>query len=75
MSNATMQAIQAHDYGGPEVLALKRAPRPEPNADQVLIRLKAAEVNSADWKYRAGLYKQFMPLEFPWTPGLDGSGI
>ena len=75
MSNATMQAIQAHDYGGPEVLVLEQAPRPEPNADQVLIRLKAAGVNPADWKYRAGLYKQFMPLKFPWTPGMEGSGI
>jgi hypothetical protein len=37
MSNATMQAIQAHDYGGPEVLVLEQAPRPEPGADQVLI--------------------------------------
>jgi NADPH:quinone reductase-like Zn-dependent oxidoreductase len=73
--NVTMQAIQAHDYGGPEVLALKQAPRPEPNADQILIRLKAAGVNPADWKYRAGFYKQFMPLEFPWTPGVDGSGV
>jgi len=75
MSNATMQAIQAHDYGGPEVLVLEQAPRPEPGADQVLIRLKAAGVNPADWKYRAGLYKQFMPLKFPWTPGLEGSGV
>jgi NADPH:quinone reductase-like Zn-dependent oxidoreductase len=75
MSNTIMQAIQAQDYGGPEVLALKQAPRPEPNPDQVLIRLKAAGVNPADWKYRAGFYKQFMPLEFPWTPGLDGSGV
>jgi len=75
MSNATIQAIQAHDYGGPEVLVLEQAPRPEPNADQVLIRLKAAGVNPADWKYRAGLYKQFMPLQFPWTPGMEGSGI
>ena len=75
MSNATIQAIQAHDYGGPEVLVLEQAPRPEPNADQVLIQLKAAGVNPADWKYRAGLYKQFMPLQFPWTPGIEGSGI
>jgi NADPH:quinone reductase-like Zn-dependent oxidoreductase len=52
MSNATMQAIQAHDYGGPEVLVLQQAARPEPNADQVLIRLKATGVNPADWKYR-----------------------
>ena len=75
MSNTTMQAIQAHDYGGPEVLKLEETPRPQPAADQVLIRLKAAGVNPADWKYRAGLYKQFMPLQFPWTPGLEGSGV
>ena len=75
MSNTTMQAIQAHDYGGPEVLILEQAPRPEPNADQVLIRLKATGVNPADWKYRSGAYKQYVPLTFPWTPGLEGSGV
>lgn len=75
MSNATMQTIQVHNYGGPEVLILEQTSLPEPNADQVLIRLKAAGVNPADWKYRAGLYKQFMPLQFPWIPGLEGSGV
>ncbi len=75
MSTTTMQAIQAHDYGEPEVLRFEKTLRPQPNADQVLIRLKAAGVNPADWKYRAGLYKQFMPLQFPWTPGLEGSGV
>src|SRR6266540_4008275 len=75
MSTTTMQAIQAHDYGEPEVLRFEKTLRPQPNSDQVLIRLKAAGVNPADWKYRAGLYKQFMPLQFPWTPGLEGSGV
>ena len=75
MSTTTMQSIRAHDYGRTEVLVFEQAPRPQPNTDQVLIRLKAAGVNPADWKYRAGLYKQFMPLEFPWTPGLEGSGF
>ena len=74
MSNKTMQAIRAHDYGGPDVLVLEQAPRPEPKADEVLIRVKAAGVNPADWKYRSGAYKQFMPLQFPWTPGLEASG-
>ena len=72
---STMKAIQAHDYGGPEVLIFEQANLSQPNADQVLIRLKAAGVNPADWKSRAGLYKQFMPLQFPWTPGMEGSGI
>ncbi len=49
MSNTTMQGIQVHDYGGPEVLVLEETPRPEPNADQVLIQLKAAGVNPADY--------------------------
>jgi NADPH:quinone reductase-like Zn-dependent oxidoreductase len=75
MSNTTMQAIQARDYGEPEVLVLEQTRRPDPNADQVLIRLKAAGVNPADWKYRSGMYKQFMPLQFPWTPGMEASGI
>ncbi len=75
MATNTMQAIQAQDYGEPDVLKLEQAPRPEPKANEVLIRLKAAGVNPADWKYRSGMYKQFMPLQFPWTPGLDGAGV
>lgn len=75
MSDTTIQVIHAHDYGDPKVLGLEEAPRPQPDADQVLIRVKAAGVNPADWKMRAGFYKQFMQLNFPWTPGMDGSGI
>ena len=74
MSSLTMKAIRAHDYGGPEALMLEQAPRPEPKADEVLIRVRAAGVNPADWKYLSGAYKQFMPLQFPLTPGLEGSG-
>jgi len=75
MSNETMQAIQAADYGDPEVLKLAQAPRPDPKPNEVLIRVKAAGVNPADWKYRSGMYKQFVPLSFPWIPGLDGAGV
>ncbi len=75
MSSTTMYAVQAHDYGQPDVLKLEQVARPTPEADQVLIQVKAAGVNPADWKYRSGMMKQFAPLQFPWTPGLDGSGI
>src|ERR1700738_2177332 len=74
MANDTMQAIRTHDYGYANQLKLEDAPRPEPNAGEVLVRLKAAGVNPADWKYRQGLYKAFMPLTFPWTPGIEGAG-
>ncbi len=70
-----MQAIRLHDYGGPDALVFEKTARPTPAANQVLIRVKAAGVNPADWKYGNGAYKQFMPLQFPWTPGLEGAGI
>jgi len=74
MSNNTMQVIRVHDYGGPEVLQLEQAPIPQPQAGQVLVRIFASGVNPADWKARAGMYKAFRPLTFPWTPGLEAAG-
>ena len=73
MAGKTMKAVRHHDYGGPEALVLEEVPLPEPGADQVLIRLRAAGVNPADWKYGMGAYKQFSPLNFPWTPGLEAA--
>jgi NADPH:quinone reductase-like Zn-dependent oxidoreductase len=75
MVKETMQAVYAHDYGGAEALVLENISLPQVQEDQVLIRLKAAGVNPADWKYLEGSFKQFMPLKFPWTPGLEGSGV
>ncbi len=75
MTDLTMQAVRVHDYGGPEVLVFEKAARPQPGAGQVLIRLKAAGVNPVDCTMRSGSYKQFMPLQFPWTPGLEGAGV
>jgi NADPH:quinone reductase-like Zn-dependent oxidoreductase len=75
MTDMMMQAVHLHDYGGPEQLVLERSARPEPVADQVLIRVKAAGVNPADWKIGGGLFKQFSSLQFPWTPGLEAAGV
>ncbi len=75
MSKQMIQAIRIHDYGGLDALTLEQAPRPEPQAGQVLVRMKAAGVNPADSASRSGAFKQWMPLQFPWTPGLEGSGI
>jgi NADPH:quinone reductase-like Zn-dependent oxidoreductase len=75
MSDLMMQVIVVNDYGGADQLRLETAPRPVPQADQVLVHIYAAGVHPADWKFRAGLYKARMPLTFPWTPGLDGAGV
>lgn len=44
-----MKAIIYSQYGRPEDLRLAEVPRPEPAADEVLIKVKAAAVNSWDW--------------------------
>ena len=75
MAESTMQVARLHDYGGPEALVVEEVPRPEPDADQVLIRVKAAGVNPADWKIGGGAFKQYSALQFPWTPGLEVAGV
>lgn len=70
----TMSAVLAHDYGEASVLVLDKVPRPHPGNGQVLIHLKASGVNPADWKYRLGMFKERVPLQFPWIPGLEGAG-
>ena len=53
---ATMRAVLMAGFGGPEVLQLGEAPRPEPGPGQVLIRIAATSVNRADLQQRAGNY-------------------
>jgi NADPH:quinone reductase-like Zn-dependent oxidoreductase len=71
----TMKAVRIHQYGGPEELKLEDVPRPQPGADEVLIRVHAAAVNPIDWKIRAGYVKDFMPVPMPFIPGIDISGV
>ena len=70
-----MKAIRIHNYGGPEVLKYEDAPRPEPRADEVLIRVHGAGVNPIDWKVREGEMKEFWPHKFPLILGWDLSGV
>jgi NADPH:quinone reductase-like Zn-dependent oxidoreductase len=70
-----MKAIRIHNYGGPEVLQYEDAPRPKPQAGEVVVRVHAAGVNPIDWKVREGYMKDFWPHEFPLIPGWDLSGV
>jgi NADPH:quinone reductase-like Zn-dependent oxidoreductase len=40
----TMQAIRAHVRGGPDQLRLEQAPTPVPEADEILVRVRAAAI-------------------------------
>jgi NADPH:quinone reductase-like Zn-dependent oxidoreductase len=74
-TSQTMKAIRIHTYGGPEVLHYEDAPRPEPQAGEVLVRVHAAGVNPIDWKVREGEMKDFWPHKFPLILGWDLSGV
>ncbi len=67
-----MKAIQVHQFGGPEVLALQEIPTPKPGPGEVLVHVHAAGVNPYDTYMRNGTYAVKPPL--PYTPGSDAAG-
>ena len=69
-----MKAIVVHQYGGPEVLKFEDYPDPVPGPGEVLVRVAAASVNPIDYKRRAGLTRDFYPLQFPGLIGVDMAG-
>jgi NADPH:quinone reductase-like Zn-dependent oxidoreductase len=62
-----MKAIIFDHYGPPEDLTLQEVPAPVPKGDEVLVKVRAAAVNAADWhvmradpflvRLRGGLFK------------------
>ncbi len=75
MAKQTINAIQVHSYGDASQLKFEQIAQPEPQADEVLVRVYAAGVNPIDWKIRAGYLKEFMPATFPYVPGADLAGV
>ena len=49
-----MKAIVQDKYGSPDVLELKEVDDPTVDRDQVLVRVRAASVNPADWHFMRG---------------------
>lgn len=49
-----MKAIVYTEYGTPDVLRLVEREKPQPKAGQVLVKVHAASVNTADWYYLTG---------------------
>jgi NADPH:quinone reductase-like Zn-dependent oxidoreductase len=63
------------EYGGPETQEFADVPKPTPGPSEVLVRVKFAGVNPADWKIRQGLFKDFAPRELPSEFGSEVSGV
>ena len=69
-----MRAYGFTAYGGPETEAFLDLPVPEPGSGELLVRVAAAGVNPADWKLRAGLRRDELPLEPPVALGREVAG-
>ena len=71
-----MKSIQINRYGGSDVIEVNNAASaPNPSSGKILVNVKAAGVNPADWKIREGYFQQMAPLQFPSTLGADFSGV
>lgn len=70
-----MKAVQFDAFGGLEVLKVVEIEEPHAGPGHVRIAVKAAGVNPAEWKIRAGLFKDFMPVDLPSGVGFEGAGI
>lgn len=49
-----MKAVICNNYGTPDVLTIGEVAKPTPTENEVLIRIEATAVNSADWRLRKG---------------------
>jgi NADPH:quinone reductase-like Zn-dependent oxidoreductase len=70
-----MKTARYYEYGDASVLRIDNADRPRPGPGQVLVRVAATSFNPVDVTIRAGYLQQFLPVQFPHTPGLDVAGI
>lgn len=61
-----MKAITQYEYGGPETLRFEDIEKPVPKDDEVLVKIRAASLNIADWHMMTGT---------PYMVRLMGSGV
>lgn len=69
-----MKAIVINGYGGIEKLELADIHTPSTGVGETLVRVRATAVNPADLKWRAGMFADHRPLEFPHVLGNDVAG-
>jgi len=69
-----MKAVRLYEYGPADNLKYEEVPTPEPGPDEVLVKVAVTSINPVDWKLRSGIYKSFMPLQFPAILGADVAG-
>ncbi|MDU9367302.1 NADP-dependent oxidoreductase [Klebsiella sp. 141203] len=70
-----MRMLKVENYTELNQLSVTEGDKPVVQPGELLIRVAAVGVNPLDWKLLVGSMKDHMPTPFPFTPGLEGSGI
>ncbi|HEX3446861.1 MAG TPA: zinc-binding dehydrogenase [Isosphaeraceae bacterium] len=68
-----MKAVRLLEYGGQ--LVLDDVPTPAIKRDEVLVKIKSTAVNHLDLVEASGTARQIFPLDLPWIPGHEFSGV
>jgi len=68
-----MKAVRLLEYGGQ--LVLDDVPTPTIARDEILIKIKSTAVNHLDLVKASGTARQILPINLPWIPGHEFSGV
>jgi NADPH2:quinone reductase len=69
-----MRAVQAIEFGPPDVLVPSELPEPTAGPEQVVVGVKFAPVLFLDTQIRAGWGREWFPVTPPYTPGAGVAG-
>lgn len=70
-----MRAVEAKDFGGPEMLTVTERPAPVAAAGEVVVTVAAADVMFLDTMIRSGVAQDFFPVQPPFILGGAISGV
>src|ERR1700760_1653463 len=68
-----MKAVRVLEYGGQ--LVFDDVPTPTIARDEILVKVKSTAVNHLDLVKASGAARQILPIDLPWIPGHEFSGI
>ncbi|MGY9049844.1 hypothetical protein P775_06475 [Puniceibacterium antarcticum] len=74
MTNSTMKALAALNYGRAENLMMIDLPFPKAGNGQIQDRIRAATINPTDLRVITGGYKDTFEVNFPYVIGNDFAG-
>jgi NADPH:quinone reductase-like Zn-dependent oxidoreductase len=68
-----MKAVRLLEYGGQ--LVFNDVPAPTIARDEILVKIRSTAVNHLDLVEASGTARQILPIDLPWIPGHEFSGV